>query len=132
MSVKIQLGKPPKTFKPFPVSFPMPDGSEGRIECTFRYRTRRDFGVLVATAFGPEAAAAVTGSGDAHQLDIAKAVATSVKKTAAYLVDVLAAWDLDARLDLDSCIQLADEVPAATTAIVQAYARAVTEGHLGN
>lgn len=125
---KITLGKPPKTFAPATVKFTMPDGSEGVIECVYKYRTRKQFGEFLTATFsgGP-----ATADG-AAQLDIAQVMAQAVEKNGAYLADVLESWSLDEKLTPETAAQLADEVPAAAAAIMEGYSRAVTEGRLGN
>ena len=47
MTAVIKLGNKPKTFKPFPVKFTMPDGEEGAINTTFKYRTRKEYGAFL-------------------------------------------------------------------------------------
>lgn len=121
---KITLGKTPKTFAPVTVKFSMPDGSEGQIECVFKYRTRKGFGQFIADTFKGQ-----TASGET---DIAAIMAAAVDKNGAYLADALDSWNLDEKLTAEAGAQLADEVPAAAAAIMAAYSRAVTEGHLGN
>lgn len=122
---KITLGKPPKSFAPVTVKFPMPDGSEGVIECVFKYRSRKQFGEFLTATFSG-------GSETASQLDLAQVMAQAVDKNGAYLADVLDSWSLDEKLSHETAAQLADEVPAAAAAIMEAYSRAVTEGRLGN
>ena len=46
MATKIKLGSRPKSFTRI-VKFPMLEGGEGSIECTFKYRTRSEFGVFI-------------------------------------------------------------------------------------
>ena len=43
---RIKLGARPKTFK-HKVTVAMPEGGEGVIEITYRYRTRREFGAFL-------------------------------------------------------------------------------------
>lgn len=122
---KITLGKPPKAFKPVAVTFAMPDGTQGRIECTFRYRTRREFGALLE-----KHRMQIPESAELHAYE--KNADAAVQNAGAYLLDALSAWDLDIELNEANAAQLADELPAAARAIYAAYTGAVTEGHLGN
>jgi len=121
---KITLGKPPKTFAPVTVSFRLPDGTEGVIEAVFKYRSRKAFGEFLRDIFKVE--------DQLGQMDLAAVMAASVDKNGAYLADVLDSWSLDEKLTPESAAQLADELPAAATALMEAYSRAVTEGRLGN
>lgn len=123
---KITLGKPPKTFAPVAVRFPMPAGGEGVIECVFKYRSRKDFGAFLASTFKADTAA------DGAPMDLQQVMAAAVEKNGAYLAEVLDGWNLDDKLTPEAAAQLADEVPAAASAIMEAYSRAVTEGRLGN
>jgi hypothetical protein len=123
---KITLGKPPKSFAPVTVKFPMPDGSDGVIECVFKYRSRKQFGEFLSSTFNSAA------EGEGAKLDLAQVMAAAVDKNGAYLADVLDSWSLDEKLSPETAAQLADEVPAAAAAIMEAYSRAVTEGRLGN
>lgn len=121
---KITLGKPPKTFAPVAVTFPMPDGTEGQITCTFKYRTRKDFGAFLERT--------AADAGVSQEAGVSDITALIVAKNGAYIADVLDAWDLDEKLTPASAAQLADELPAAAQAVMDAYARAVTAGRLGN
>lgn len=122
---KITLGKPPKTFAPVVVTFTLPDGTQGSIECVFRYRSRKQFGEFLAATFGAAQPADSTAT-------LADVMAAAVDKNGAYLADVLDGWNLDEKLTPQTAAQLADELPAAATAIMEAYGRAVSEGRLGN
>lgn len=121
---KITLGKPPKTFAPVTVRFPMPDGSEGVIEAVFKYRSRKEFGAFLASTFKVDEPQGTP--------DLAAVMEATVQKNGAYLAEVLDSWSLDEKLTPETAAQLADEVPAAASALMEAYTRAVTEGRLGN
>ena len=117
----IKLGATPKTIK-HTVKFPMLDGTQGEIACIFKYRTRREFGEFVERL-----------SGQVKPADGVAAVhAGEVEQRASYLLDILEGWDLDVKLSRESLIQLADELPAAANAILDAYRGAIIEGRLGN
>ena len=101
-----------------------------RLECTFKYRTRHEFGVfvdgLVADAnIKPDPAAE-------DKFSMADVMQKTAGANAKYLLQVLDAWNLDEDLTMANAQQLADELPAAAAAIMETYRAAVTEGRLGN
>jgi hypothetical protein len=124
MATKIKLGSPPKNFKRI-VKFPMLDGTDGAIECTYKYRSRKDFATFVDTlnAASKPVVAVATMTSSTDKMDEANA---------AYIFEVLDGWNLDVDLTLETARQLIDEVPAAANAIMATYAAACTEGRLGN
>lgn len=137
---KIVLGKRPETFKKT-VTIPMLDGTKGTIECTFRYRTRKEFGALVdgiraeAEKLGAQATAeaAPTEEGaPAKAWSMRDHFEKLVGTNADYMLQILDGWNLDVPLNAESLQQLSDELPAASEAIVEAYRAAITEGRLGN
>lgn len=134
---KIVLGKRPETFKRI-VSVPLLDGSKGTIECTFRYRTRKEFGQLVdeirteAEKAGGQAAAAAQEGADAKPWSLHDHFDKLVGTNAEYLLKILVSWNLDEELNQGVLEQLADELPAAFESIVAAYRDAIVEGKLGN
>lgn len=136
---KIILSQRPKNFK-CSVSFPMLSGAVGIIECTFKYRSRREFGELLQTVYkdaaavAQPAAAPVTPGVPAapQELDLRVLYDKGVDKAAAHLQEVLEAWGLDEPLTLENLDTLADGLPAAAGAIMEAYRIACTEGRLGN
>lgn len=138
----VVLGKRPKSFKRI-VEFPMLDGSKGAIECVFKYRTRKEFGAyidertkaakdLVESANAAAAEAAFDKAEDAKPFSVAEFYEQEVSKGADYLAGVLEGWNLDHEFGRDALEQLCDEIPAAASAIVDAYRAAVLEGRLGN
>jgi len=137
---KIVLGKRPETFKRT-VAVPMLDGTKGTIECTFRYRTRKEFGALVdgiraeAEKLGAQATAeaAPTEEGaPAKAWSMRDHYEKLVSTNADYMLQILDGWNLDVPLNAESLQQLSDELPAASEAIVEAYRVAIIEGRLGN
>ena len=56
----------------------------------------------------------------------------SREKNGEYLIEVLEGWDVDAELNIVNAQQLADEVPSAVMAIMDAYRLGINEGRLGN
>lgn len=124
---KIKLGARPQSFT-LPVSFSMLDGTEGSIECVFKYRTRTEFGTFIDTIFA-----------DANEVppaDLKFSMEAVMQKTrnknADYLLQVLEGWNLDEELSRDALQQLADELPAAVTAVMECYRAAVVEGRVKN
>lgn len=131
---KIILGKTPKTFAPVAVKFPMPDGTEGVIQTTFKYRTRMQYGEFLNEVFEVNKSAEVVSDakeGD-EQRDFQKIFGETRDKTAARLAMAIDSWDLDVELNQESLQQLADELPAAVVALQSAYETACTVGRLGN
>lgn len=128
---KIKLGQRPKTFKPFPVKFELPeDGTEATIEVTYKYRTRKEFGALVNEMYAD--AGIVQPKTESGSVDFEKLHQQLGEKSAGHLLKSIEAWNLDERLGLESLKQLCDEMPAAAAALSMAYAAACTEGRLGN
>lgn len=124
---KITLGKKPASFKPFSVKFPMPDGTEGAISATFKYRTRSEFGVMLNDIFKDANEAKVEGTPDFKDLFLKMG-----DKNADHLLACLEAWDMDVELNRANIVQLSDEVPAASAALMAAYRSACVDGALGN
>lgn len=122
---KVILGKRPKNFKRN-VSFVMLDGEVATIECLFKYRTRTEFGAFLDSIFedAKEDKAENVGVGDL--------MAKTSAKNADYLLKVLDGWNLDEEINRQNLEQLADECPAAVTAIMEAYRSAILDGRLGN
>lgn len=125
---KITLGKRPEHFAPVTVEFPMPDGTTGTIEATYKYRTREEYGALI-DAVGAQAKPLVTGDTEAT---VEAMAASGVHSDADLTFKALQAWDLDEALTFENVYQLANEVPAAITALLAGYRRMVSEGRLGN
>jgi hypothetical protein len=128
MANKIKLGSRPKSFKKT-VTFPMLDGTTGRIECQYKYRTRKEFGVFIDAILE---AAGQTVKSDDEKFSMAALMEKTAGSNADYVMQVLDNWDLDEELSHDNVEQLADEIPAAVTAIMETYRLAIAEGRLGN
>jgi hypothetical protein len=122
----VTLGKAPKNFKKL-VTFKMLDGTDGSIECLFKYRTVTAYGALKDEM-----------SKDAGALDPSdpafweRFMEKRRDKGGEFLSQMLEGWNLDADFSQASLQQLADELPGAVAAIVQAYDAAIAEGRLGN
>jgi hypothetical protein len=132
---KIKLGKRPDTFKPFSVSFTLPDGSEGKIEATFRYRTRREFGAMLDDLFGSpgkELPQRTEADGAPKLTDYEALFARTSEANARHLLTALAGWSLEEPLTEESLQSLCDELPAAAAALMAGYSTACQEGRLGN
>lgn len=149
----VKLGKRPEAFAPFPVKFTMPDGTEGVIMATFKYRTRKEFGAFTdgvieagiekAEADAKAEVKAQTETADAQDGDAKPVVelrgfsmAELMEKTSAanadYLLKSLVGWDVGHKLERATVEQMADELPGAIAALTQSYRAACVEGRLGN
>lgn len=123
---KIKLGAHP-TVLARTVKFTLPDGSAAQIECGFVYRTRTEFGALIDGL-----AAAVSDDTAPEKFSMAAVLERSSEANADYLLQILKTWDVDAELNRASLEQLADELPAAVVALMDAYRGACVEGRAGN
>lgn len=128
MATKIKPGQRPASFKAIPVTFTMPDGTEGGIECRFKYRTRTEFGQFIDRLF--DEAGEERPADDKFSME--RLMEKTRAKNAEYLLDALDGWDLDEPISLELLTQIADELPAAVTAMMEKYRAAAVEGRLGN
>lgn len=128
MANTIKLGARPKTFKPIVVKFQMPDGSDAALEVTYNYVTRTEFGAMVDAMFNDAGAARPEG----EQFSMHDLMEKTRNKNAEYLLKCVHSWALDEPVCLESLRQLADEIPAGASAIMDAFRQAALEGRLGN
>ena len=128
LMAKIKLGNRPKNFKRI-VTFDMLEGGKGSIECTFKYRTRSEFGVFIDKLME---AAGAKEKPEGDKFSMAELMEKTAGQNAEYILDVLESWNLEEDLNKPNAQQLADELPAAAAAIMETYRIAVTEGRLGN
>lgn len=129
---KIKLGQRPAAFAPFPVTFKMPDGTEGVITATFKYRTRKEFGELLnkmmeAVGDDPSDIATMQAA-----LDYARLFGSVSDQNAKQLHESLVAWDIDEPLTDNALRELCDQLPAAAAALMAGYSSACQSGRLGN
>lgn len=127
---KIKLGAKPETFKPFPVKFPVADGSEATITATFRYRTQEEYGQLLNESKTKDGGSPPTDADGT--LDFQALYGKGTKANAEFLFKALAAWDLDEPLNEENLHALGNEFPASILALTAAYSNACREGRLGN
>jgi len=126
---KIKLGATPKSFKRA-VIVDMLDGTKGAIECTFKYRTRTEFGKFLDGIF--DAAGVKPAAGDDDQVLIQQVMEKTRDTNADYLIQVLEGWNLDDELNRASLQQLCDEFPGVANVVMETYRAAVVEGRTKN
>lgn len=137
----IVLGNRPKNFKRT-VNFVQVDGEPGSIVVTFKYRTRKEFGAFAdgildsmkaeAEAQIEEVRALALAGKQIPELTQAHIIERDLVRDAKYTAGCVEGWNLAVPLSGDAITQLADEVPAAISAIAQMYRDASLEGRLGN
>lgn len=124
---KIKLGACPKSFK-LTVTFTLLTGEEASIECEFKYRTRTEFGAFIDKI--------MLAANEKPAADGKFSMEVLMDKTrgsnADYLLDALDGWNLDEDLSRANAAQLANECPAAISAIMEAYRAAINEGRIKN
>lgn len=123
---RIRLGATPETIR-HTVTAPLPDGTQGEIAVTYRYRTRKQFAELLDRTFGAGAA-----PGEAGPDSLVAATQLGIEANAGYILDIATGWDMDAPFDRQHVERLCDELPGVALAIMTAYRQAITEGRLGN
>jgi hypothetical protein len=121
----ISLGKAPKNFKKS-VTFKMLDGTDGTIECLFKYRTVSAYGAM------KDELSKDSGLADPAAATWAQIMEKRRDKGGEFLALVLDGWDLDAGFTTATLQQLADELPGAVAAIAETYEAAIVQGRLGN
>lgn len=138
---KIILGQRPKNF-PHTVKFPQLSGEPGSMGVTYIYRTRSEFGDFadeIRAEVKAEVEADLAVMQDLHakgqaipELSQKEIIARQTKRDVLYVMRCIEGWDLAVPFDRAAVEQLADEVPAAITAICADYREAINEGRLGN
>ena len=128
MANVIKLGERPKTFKSIEVAVTLPDGTEGVIPVTYRYRTKREFGKWQDEA----AAASTVKRNENEEFSWEKFYEQNTDAAADQLLKAIDTWGLDVPLSRDTLIQMGDEMPGAVVALLGAYAAACCQGRLGN
>ena len=124
---QIVLGKRPEGL-PDVVKVEMPDGTEGLLPVTFKYRTRTEFGEFLDSIFGvepPQFDGAASNAAANQQRG-------TTQYNGQYIFGCLKDWGLDAPFTLQACIQLADELPGVAQAVMNRYRKLSIEGRLGN
>ena len=124
----IKLGYRPKHFKEIEVAVTLPDGTEGVIPVTYKYKTKAEFGswqdAIVASA-------APQNEGDAPSWE--SIYRQAGERSADMLLEIVHAWGLDVPLSRESIIELeADCGAAVIPALFKAFGVACREGRLKN
>ena len=134
---RVTLGKRPETFTAF-VSALLPEGGEGTIEVTYRYRTRKEFGELLdqrmaqAEAADAERQADLAAGKDVPALTAGDVQQSMVCATVDHILEIATGWNLPEPFEREHVTQLADELPGLARAIIDRYREAIVEGRLGN
>ena len=124
----VRLGQKPEGI-PDVVKFKGLDGAEYMIPVTFKYRTLTEFGIFLDDLLAQPLPVADAADGVLSSKTIQQ---SKVNTNGQYLFQILKDWGLDVPLTLQACIQLADEMPAASSALMGRYREIITEGRAGN
>jgi len=127
---KFKFGAPPKTFTRI-IKFKTVDGASEEFSVTFRYRSRDEFGEFFdEMTAGAKARGVKTRNGEEYTMaDIMSATNGDHGK---YLIRALESWEFEDELNEANALRLANEFPAAASAIMDTYREACLEGKLGN
>lgn len=125
----IVLGKAPKNFRKL-VKVPMLDGTEGTIECIFKYRTSVEYGAFIDSL--TSTASAEVPKPEGAPFSLADTLARKRERNGEFMLQILEGWNLDVEFSKDAAQQLCDELPGAADAIFDTYRVAIVEGRLGN
>lgn len=124
----IKLGNRPETFAQRTVTFPLPDGTMGKIKYKGKYRTRTEFGeMLDEMGQDKEDAPAVDEKARWEQL-----FSQGSESNGKFLAKVLGSWDAEIELETEPLTQFADELPGGAAAILEDYRQMCLNGRLGN
>jgi len=142
MSTKIKLGNRPKNIKAV-VSFKSIEGEDCKIEVSYIYRTRKEFGRFIdevveqnqrrAEETDKQRTKEAEEAGRTLPAFSSATYQESIAESNAHLImGAVDGWNLDVEFNLDNVRQLVDEFPAGAQAIIDGYRAAMTEGRLGN
>ena len=124
----IKLGNRPKHFKEIEVAVTLPDGTEGVIPVTYKYKTKAEFGAWQDAII---ASAAPQPDGEAPSWE--SIYRQAGERSADMLLEIVHAWGLDVPLSRESIIELeADCGAAVIPALFKAFGVACREGRLKN
>lgn len=123
------LGKRPESISDT-IEFPLPDGTDAKIPCQFKYRTRKEFGDLW-DQITAEAGESVKIDGD--KFSFAGMFERGDAVNAANALEYLMGWpDTMPPLTKETLIELFDQAPAAAQAFWNGYRDLCTKGRVGN
>lgn len=132
------LGKRPETISGT-IEFPLPDGTSAKLECKFKYRTRKEFGALWDEIAGATLALATAQQdtakkeGEEAKFSFAGMFERGDAVNADNVLKYLAAWNEEfPALSKDTLIELFDQAPAAPAALWDGYRSLCTTGRVGN
>lgn len=121
----VSLGKAPKNFKKI-VTFKMLDGTDGTIECVFKYRTVSAYGAM------KDELSKDSGIADVASVTWAQIMEKRRDKGGEFLALVLDGWNLDTGFTTATLQDFANEYPGGVAAIAETYELAIVQGRLGN
>lgn len=128
----IKLGARPKTFKETEVAVTLPDGSEGVIPVTYRYRTKAEFGKWLDDASAKARGSDDGAEGDKAEFSWERFYQQNTDHAVDQLMSAIDSWGLDIPLTREALKQMDNEIPAAVVALLSRYGIACREGRLGN
>jgi hypothetical protein len=128
---KIKLGARPKNFKKT-ITVPLPEGGEGKVEASYIYRTRTEFGTFIDELFKAAGVAPKSQADEDVTFSLREALEKTRDTNADYLMKIMDGWNLDEEFSRSTVVQLCDELPGAALALIEHYRAAITEGRLGN
>lgn len=123
------LGKRPESIAGT-IEFPLPDGTEAKIPCEFKYRTRKEFGELWdKIAEGIAGGVQVEGEKFTFAGMFERGAAANADNVLEYLIS----WpDTMPALSRETLIAVFDQAPASAQAFWDGYRQLCTTGRLGN
>lgn len=132
----IKLGNRPKHFKEIEVVVTLPDGTEGVIPITYKYKTKSEFGAWQDGCAASSAPPKVEDSSAPPKVEAPSwesIYRQAGERSADMLLEIVHAWGLDVPLSRESIIELeADCGAAVIPALFRAFGVACREGRLGN
>lgn len=124
----IKLGNRPETFAQRSVTFPLPDGTMGKIKYKGKFRTRSEFGEML-DEMSQDKDGAPPSDSDTRWAQLFSQGSESNGK---FLEKCIASWDAEIELDPALLTQFSDELPGGAAAILEDYRQICLNGRVGN